>query len=457
MSGEAGEGLPWRSGEGGPVDADLGAGEDRELTAAGDWRAADLARRASRELAESGCAALLVLAESARDPDLALFARPAHLGSSIVVLPRGGEPRLGYFSPMEREEATASGLLLLTPEELEVPRRVSEGLEPERLLASTVSRALGLAGVEPGRVAVAGSGPAGTVHAALAALAAEGWTPVPGNALARRLRKTKSAAQLAAVRRAAEGLRRAMRAVAACLAAAEPVEQRAGGRAAEQGSPGPELWLGGERLTAGRLRAEVARSLAGDGLEQPSGNIVSAGRNAGVPHTAGRDDRVLAAGEPILVDLYPRGDLFADCTRTLCVGPPPEPLAAAHAAVRETLAAAREEACPGVRGWTLQESACRRLGDRGWPTQVTHPDSPRGYVHGLGHGVGFELHEDPSFRKHAGAEGVLAESDVFTLEPGLYDPDAGWGVRLEDCCHLGPDGLEVLTPLPYDLDPRAWG
>lgn len=469
---------------GGRPAAGPGGRAARQHAGASVWRAADLAERAGRELAEGGHAALLVLADSARDPDLALFAGSVHVGSSLVVLPRGGEPALGFFSPMDREEAAATGLALLTPEELDVPRRVREGLTPERVLAAAAARALALAGVAPGRIAVAGSGPAGTVHAALAALAAEGWTPVPGNALARLLRKRKSAAQLAEVRRAAAGLCRAMHRVAAVLAAAAPgggaaergrrrAEQGAagggeaargltGGAAAGRGGTGGdrsarELWLGGERLTAGRLRAEIARSLAEDGLEQPAGNIVSAGREAGVPHTAGRDDRVLAAGEPVLVDLYPRGALFADGTRTFCVGPPPAPLAAAHAAVRDALAAAREEARPGVRGWTLHESACRRLGEAGWPTQVSHPDSTRGYVHGLGHGVGFELHEDPSFRKHAGAEGVLGEGDVFTLEPGLYDPDAGWGVRLEDTCHLGPDGLEVLTSLPYDLDPWTWG
>jgi Xaa-Pro aminopeptidase len=51
---------------------------------------------------------------------------------------------------------------------------------------------------------------------------------------------------------------------------------------------------------------------------------------------------------------------------------------------------------------------------------------------------------------------VLRQGDVFTLEPGLYDPAAGWGVRLEDLVYLGSGGLEDLTPLPYDLDPRAW-
>ncbi len=54
------------------------------------------------------------------------------------------------------------------------------------------------------------------------------------------------------------------------------------------------------------------------------------------------------------------------------------------------------------------------------------------------------------------AEGTLGVGDVFTLEPGLYDPEAGFGVRLEDLVTLGGDGPVNLTPLPYELDPRAW-
>jgi Xaa-Pro aminopeptidase len=204
------------------------------------------------------------------------------------------------------------------------------------------------------------------------------------------------------------------------------------------------------------VRHEVAAALAAHGLEQPEGNIVAAGADGAVPHTSGRDERVLRAGESLVVDLYPKGGLFADCTRTFCVGRAPQALVEAHAAAHEALVAAHGSALPGERGWTLQEAACAMLAAKGWPTPITQPGATRGYVHGLGHGVGFELHEYPSFRRNAGPEGTLAVGDVFTLEPGIYDPEAGFGVRLEDLVALGPTGPEVLTPLPYALDPRAW-
>ncbi len=405
--------------------------------------------RLDRDLAEMGCSALLVVASSSRDPDLAPFVGRSHLGNSFLVAPRGAGPFLGFWTPMERDEAAATGLALLEPVELEVGRRQEEGLAAPDFLAAIVARGLELAGVAPGRLALAGHGAAGVLWGAGSRLAARGFTLVPGNDIALVFRKTKSPAELAAARAAAAGTGEALRAVARLLAAATA-------RGEAGSADGAELWLEGERLKVGRLRSEVARALAAHRLEQPEGNILAPGRDAAVPHSTGDDGRVLHTGEALVADLFPKGALFADCTRTFCVGRPSEALARAHGTVLETLAAAHRESAAGVRGFALQESACVHLGEAGYPTPLSHPGTDVGYVHGLGHGVGHELHEYPSFRKQAGREGVLAKGDLFTLEPGLYDPAAGWGVRLEDLVALGDHGLESLTPLPYDLDPRAW-
>jgi Xaa-Pro aminopeptidase len=344
---------------------------------------------------------------------------------------------------MERDEAAATGLRLLTPEALDVARWAREGAPEEVMLASVLERALLLGGVAPGsRVALAGHTGAGLAAAVVERLAVSGWSFVPGHHLMLRVRQVKTPRELEAARHAAGGVAAALRRVASLLAAAEP--------------RGAELWLEGEPLRVGRLRRAVAGELAARGLEQPEGNIVAAGGDAGVPHTAGGDGRVLRPREALVVDVFPRGFLFADCTRTFCVGRPAPELLAAHAAVLEALRLAHRSAVPGARGWGLQEEVCGLLGRRGHPTPIDHPGTTRGYVHGLGHGVGFELHEYPSFRRHAGEEGVLGAGQLLTLEPGLYDPEAGWGVRLEDLVAIGPDGAENLTPLPYELDPRAW-
>jgi Xaa-Pro aminopeptidase len=416
---------------GGPTTT--GAGDDAA-------RSVELATR----LGALGCDALLVLATSARDPDLAPFTGDVHVHGSFLLARRGEEPRLGYLTPMERDEAAATGLALLTPEELDVARWARQGAAEEETLAGVLEQALLLAGVAPGaRIALAGHHGAGLVAAVVERLRASEWSFVPGHHLLLELRKRKTAREIATIERAAAGTVEAFRAVARLLAAAE---SRDGG-----------LWLEGERLRVGRLRREVATVCLAHGLDQPQGNILAAGSGAGVPHTAGADDHLLAPGEALVVDLFPRGGgLFADCTRTFCVGEAPVALRGAHAAVLEALLAAHATAVAGARGWDLQEQTCELLGAHGHPTPLSHPGTTRGYVHGLGHGVGYELHEYPSFRRHAGDEGVLASGDVITLEPGLYEPEQGWGVRLEDLVVLGDDGPRNLTPLPYALDPRAW-
>jgi Xaa-Pro aminopeptidase len=405
-------------------------------------------------LDERGCEALLVLARSSQDPDLAPFVGDAgdiHIGECQLVVPRGGPAHLAYLTPMEREEAAATGLQLITPEQLDMARWQmarwqSEAVEPADQMAWVAEKALELSGVQPGRVALAGHGQAGVIQAAFSSLARKGWTWVAGNPLVLAVRKSKSASELAGIRAAADGVAAAMRRVADWLAAASIQDD--------------ELWLEGERLTVARLRSEVGQVFAAHGLEQPKGSILAPGEEGGVPHSAGTPDRVLRAGEPLIVDLFPRSSrhgLFADCTRTFCVGEPAPALRRAHALVLAALERSHLRARPGVRGWELQEEVCDLFEAEGLPTQISTPGTTRGYVHNLGHGVGFDLHEQPIFRKAAGAEGVLREGDVFTLEPGLYEPEAeGYGVRLEDLVYLGPEGLENLTPLPYDLDPRAW-
>jgi Xaa-Pro aminopeptidase len=393
-------------------------------------------------LDELGCRALLVLGASAQDPELVPLMGSVRLHRAFVIVPKWGEPHLGFLTPLEREEAAASGLRLLTPEALDVARWARDGDPEEIQLAAVLQQGLALAGLVPGRVALGGRAPAGIAEAVCRLLTREGWDFTPGHSLLRRVRKRKSPGQLSEVRRVARGTVEAFWAVARLLSRASQCRG--------------ELRLDGRRLEVGDLRREVGRALADRSLDQPEGNIVAAGVEGAVPHTVGDSRRVLRSGESIVVDLYPRGWMFADCARTFCVGEPPTALVQAHEAVRRRLAEARSAVRPGVSGWQLHELVCRRFEEEGFPTSRRSRETDRGYLHGLGHGVGFELHEYPSFGQHASSEGILQKGDVFTLEPGLYDAAAGYGVRLEDLFHMGDGGLELLTPLPYDLDPGAW-
>lgn len=398
-----------------------------------------------QQLQPLGVSALLVLGSSAAEPDLAPFLRGARLGEAYVVAPVGGTPRLGYWTPMERDEAAATGLELLPPELLELPRLARENPEAAGYLAAALSAALERCGVAPSRIALAGSWPAGTLAEALALLREAGWEFTSGATALRRWRKRKAEAEVAEIRRVARVTGDAFRRIASLLAAARI-------------TPSGALELEGEPLTVARLKRAVALHFAAEGLTQPRENILSPGEEGGVPHTTGTPDRVLRAGESLVADLFPKGDLFADCTRTFCVGEPPEALRRAHADTLAALELAHGASRAGERGWEVQRQVCALLDERGWPTPVSTPGTLRGYVHNLGHGVGYELHELPSFRD-AGApeDGLIEAGDVVTLEPGLYEPAAGgFGVRLEDLAVVTASGLENLTPLPYELDPRAW-
>lgn len=398
-----------------------------------------------RLLDEAEARALLVVASTSRDPDLAPFVGPARLGDACVVADGAGA-FLAYFTAMEREEAAmaaARGVELVHPADFGLEALRRKDRSHEEILATAVNEAFERAGIGAGRVVLAGRPPAGTAVALARALGKEGRETFSGRGLALALRRRKTAAEIDGIASAARATALAFRAVASRLAGSTV---RKGG----------ELWSGGERLTVAAVKAAAAAVFAEWGLEQPESSIVAPAEEGATGHSTGTPERVLRAGESIVVDLFPRELLFADCTRTFCVGEAPEALARAHGLVRKALQESLSAVRPGVRGHELHESVCRLFEEEGFAVTDKNPGSTTGYFHLLGHGVGYELHELPSFRKAGPGTDEFGAGDVLTIEPGLYDPEAGWGVRIEDLVVVTPDGMRNLTPLPRALDPAAW-
>jgi Xaa-Pro aminopeptidase len=138
-------------------------------------------------------------------------------------------------------------------------------------------------------------------------------------------------------------------------------------------------------------------------------------------------------------------------TRTLVVGDAPEEIREWHGLCRGALEMASAEIRPGVNGGDVHRLVSEFFGERGFPTQLTKAEGEvlrDGFYHGLGHGVGLEVHESPSLGM-IGEE--LVAGDVITIEPGLYRQGLG-GVRVEDLLLVTDDGYELLTDCPYDLD-----
>jgi Xaa-Pro aminopeptidase len=121
--------------------------------------------------------------------------------------------------------------------------------------------------------------------------------------------------------------------------------------------------------------------------------------------------------------------------------------------VKEALDRAISETRPGADTRAIFDGTCEIFEAAGEQTQRTKTAGEPlvdGFFHGLGHGVGLEVHEEPGMGLTSHQK--LVFGDVVTIEPGLYRAGYG-GVRLEDIVLVTEDGAEVLTDYPYDLEP----
>lgn len=170
--------------------------------------------------------------------------------------------------------------------------------------------------------------------------------------------------------------------------------------------------------------------------------IVASGPNAAKPHHQ-PTDRVLVEGDPVVIDLGCRVDRYcSDLTRTLSVGAPTERFVTLYNATLASRDAAVALIEPGRAAKEVATAANDVVRDMGFGDLL---------MHGLGHGVGLQIHESPSLNETS--EDMLEVGNVFSVEPGLYDPVWG-GIRIEDVVVVTEGGCEVLTTAPK-LDLRA--
>jgi Xaa-Pro aminopeptidase len=205
-------------------------------------------------------------------------------------------------------------------------------------------------------------------------------------------------------------------------------------------------------LTSERLHAAVRTFWAENGLEGEL-PIIAGDAHSADPHDVGSGP--LSARTPILCDLFPRSArtrYHGDMTRTFCVGEPPAELVELHATVERALDSAISAIRPGVVGSSLDALVCAQFEAAGHPTTRSpagvDPASVARYIHGLGHGVGLAVHEQPGLGR--GGHEELRPGDVVTVEPGLYRVGFG-GVRLEDVVLVTEHGCENLNRLDRSL------
>jgi Xaa-Pro aminopeptidase len=208
-------------------------------------------------------------------------------------------------------------------------------------------------------------------------------------------------------------------------------------------------------LTIGEVKSRIDLWLAERSAENPEGVIFSIGRDAAVPHSAGTLSDYMRLGQTIVFDIYPcekGGGYFHDFTRTWCLGYASDEILSLYEDVLSVFTQMKNEFTANTHCPAYQRRTCDLFEAKGHPTIQGSPNTDKGYIHSLGHGVGLNIHEQPWFGMNATEEDRLIPGAVFTVEPGLYYPDQNMGVRLEDTLYVNSDGtIRSLVEYPLDL------
>ena len=300
-------------------------------------------------------------------------------------------------------------LFLTDPRYTEQSRQQVSGFEllqaGQALLGDLAGRLSGRAGFDDAHVSV-------KAHRTLEEKVADGVELVPAGGLVEQLRAVKDPDELGRLRAATE------------IADLAYAELRSAG-------------------LVGRSEREVARSLVrfledrgADEVSFPP--IVAAAANGALPHAVPRDAQI-ERGTLVVVDLGARLDGYcSDCTRTFATGPLSDAQNEAYDAVLAAQRLALEETRAGISCKEIDADA----------REVLEARLGTAFEHGLGHGVGLEVHEGPRLARTA--EGSLEPGNVVTVEPAVYVPGE-FGIRIEDLVVVTDADCEIVTGFPKEL------
>jgi Xaa-Pro aminopeptidase len=376
--------------------------------------------------------AVLIYADSFRSADMR-HAVPLGVPDPFLYAEQNGSRHV-ISSSMEAARLRALGLFdVHVYEEYGYDELIESGVERDELNAQLALRAVGSLGMK--RATVPENFPVWLADR----LRAEGVELDVDQELFNDRRRAKTDAQVA-------GIRRAQRAAGAAMDVCRELLRRAEIR-------GDELLVDGEQLTVERVKADMNVAFAAHDTTADE-YIVAPGAQGAVGHDMGSGP--IRPSTPLVVDIFPRDNasaVYTDMTRTFVVGDVPDDVRKWHGLCKEALDAAAAEIRAGVEARAVFDLTCDIFEAAGEPTQRTKKPGETlsdGFFHGLGHGVGLEVHEEPGMGRMARKQ--LVAGDVVTVEPGLYRAGYG-GVRLEDIVLVTETGADVITDYPYDLEP----
>jgi Xaa-Pro aminopeptidase len=388
--------------------------------------------------------AILVLGDAEHNPPMAYLVGGGHVSHAVLIKKRNQEPVL-FCNAMEREEAAKSGLKIVPVRRAPITEFIDA---PEELF--------GPHGITSGRVGVYGKTDLSEALLLLDLLR----TAFPevvflgessAESIFMRAMETKDEDEVARIRRMGEITTEVVGMVADYLTSREVREDEVLLR--EDGSP----------LLIGDVKGKIALWLAERGAVNSEGCIFAIGRDAGIPHSMGNPTDQLRLGQTIVFDIFPGetgGGYFYDFTRTWSLGYATPEAQKLFDEVETVYEKVIDNLDLNARFKDYQKLVSEEFNKNGHNTPIhTKGLLTEGYVHSLGHGLGLNVHERPSSRHTDGDDNLLKAGVVVTIEPGLYYPEKGMGVRIEDSFWVRPDGrMEILAEYPYDfvLPMKKW-
>ena len=376
-------------------------------------------------------ASVLIFGDTVRCPELRVEV-PHSVADPFLYVERNGDRYTVVRTLEAARMSEIEGMTVLPLESLGLDEYVANGLDSDAAMLEIAARACAELGVREAVV------PAGFPLELADRLRAAGVVLDVDRALFTARRRSKTTRQLEGIRRAQVAAEAGTRAAADLLRATDEIDG--------------VVHLDGEPLTSERLKQAVAKAFLANGATAED-FIVAHGEQTCIGHHMGSGP--IRVGEPITVDLWPRdveSGFHTDMTRTFVVGRVSDELADYHRLCLEVHERVIPAIRPGVTGRELHTIASEVVEAGGYPTQLSKKPGEvllDGFFHGLGHGVGLDVHEDPPLDLSGGA---LVAGDVVAVEPGCYRQGYG-GVRLEDLVLVTDDGAEVLTSYPYALAP----
>ncbi len=381
------------------------------------------------------------------NPAMIYFVGTAHVSDTVMIKKRGSKGVLFYF-PMEREEAAKSGLELVNLLKYPMTELLKEANGNfEEAIAIRTKKMFEDLGITSGRVAVYGLSEIGPffsvtnrVQEMMPGLKFAGFVQ---DEILMSAMMTKDADEIERIRQMGK-------------ITTDVVGKTADYLTGHKTSNGVLVHRDDSPVTIGEVKNLINLWLAEHGVENPEGTIFAIGRDAAIPHSVGTPSDLLRLGQTIVYDIYPceaLGGYFYDFTRTWSLGYATDEVQELYDHVRNTYDTLASELKVNAPFSIYQERTCELFANLGHPTVKSDPTTEIGYVHSLGHGVGLHIHEKPfSALNNPSPSDILAPGSVFTLEPGLYYPEKGMGVRIEDTYHVTQEGkFEVLADFPKDL------